>query len=414
MERTQVPGCTVLHHQVPPWTYFSWKKSPRWYPSFLLDQAPIEAAAPESLIIAKNAISRCATSHIWEYAKKISNPHELVYTYRDEHIPQSLSVQRPLSRSYFKMMEMLHLIGWTRPNRMLNTAHVCEGPGGFIEAIYDYSDKAGWTNRTTHAMTLRSTKPHIPGWRRAQQFMNRHREIRIEYGADNTGDILKRENRAAFKAANPKPVHIFTADGGFDFTSNYLGQESSIFPLLLASVHVGFSVMARDGLFFLKIFDCYGNATKQLVAWMATHFSRWTIYKPATSRPCNSEQYFIGNGFLGARPDDLAALETLIDRGVFPETLFSKPIPEPLNSTINKVIDGFLERQISFLTAATDRAEAWSNTAPNAELLHQLWASVQKSSIDFVRQFSILHIYPIPPIRCKLSLPPPGSDTYST
>jgi 23S rRNA U2552 (ribose-2'-O)-methylase RlmE/FtsJ len=400
--------------QVPPWTYFSWKKSPRWYPTFLLDQTPVEAATPESLIAAKNAISICAPSHIWEYAKKISNPYELVYTYRDEHIPQSLSVQRPLSRSYFKMMEMLHLIGFTRSNRTLNTAHVCEGPGGFIEAIYDYSDKAGWRNRTTHAMTLRSTKPHIPGWRRAQQFMNRHREIRIEYGADNTGDILKRENRAAFRAAVPKPVHIFTADGGFDFTNNYLAQESSIYSLLLASIHVGFSVLARDGVFILKFFDCYGTATKQLVAWIATHFSRWTIYKPATSRPCNSEQYFIGNGFLGARDQDMAALEQLIDRNIFPERLFMEPIPESLDRDVNTIIDTFLERQISFLKVATVRAEAWSNSNPDPELLQQLWTSILKSSVDFVRQFSIIHIYPIPPIRCKFALPPQGSDTYST
>lgn len=404
MERTQVP----------PWTYFSWKKGPRWFPNFLQNQTAVEAPTPAALIVAKNKISTCAPIHIWEYAKKISNPFELVYTYRDEHIPPSLSVQRPLSRSYFKMMEMLHLITWTRSNRTLNTAHVCEGPGGFIEGIYDYSDKVGWTNRTTHAITLRSTKPHIPGWRRAQQFMNRHREIRIEYGADNTGDILKRENRAAFKAAIQKPVHIFTADGGFDFTRNYLAQESTIFPLLLASVHVGFSVMARDGLFFLKIFDCYSIATQQLIGWIASHFTRWTIYKPATSRPCNSEQYFIGQGFLGARQQDLDELETLIDGGHFPNKLFAEPMPEPYESAITQIVANFMERQIGFLNVATERAATWSNTAPSQELLQQLWSSVLKNSIDFVRQFSIIHVFPMPTIKCKLAIPSSGSETYST
>ncbi len=378
-----------------------------------MTSAAAEPETPSTLIVAKDRISKLPT-HIWEYAKKISNPYELVYTYRDEHIPASLSVQRPLSRSYFKMLEMLALIRWSRPNRTLHSAHVCEGPGGFIEAIYDYSDKYEWKNRTTHAMTLRSTRPHIPGWRRAQQFMNRHREIRIEYGVDNTGDILKRENRAAFKATVPKPVHIFTADGGFDFTNNYAAQESSIFPLLLASVHVGFSVMAPDAVFFLKIFDCYSTATKQLVSWIATHFSRWTIYKPATSRPCNSEQYFIGQGFLGARPEDMAALETLIDAGTFPSRLFEEPVPAPLELQINQIVSSFMDRQIDFLNAATGIAEDWSNKAPSKELLQQLWSSVQKTSIQFVRQFSIIHTYPVADVSCKFVLPPPGTDSYST
>lgn len=403
----------------PPWANFSWKTSARWIPTFSVSEADTGLYAPPALCEAKNRIGTCP-QYIWEYAKKISNPYELVYTYKSEYIPESVAVVKPLSRSYFKMMEMLHLTGYMesrRPGPALRTAHVCEGPGGFIEAIYDYAGRLYRTStaiKSSHAMSLRSTKPHIPGWRRAQQFMNRHREVHIEYGADNTGNVLSTENRLAFgdsirKGYSGNPIHIFTADGGFDFTANYLAQESTIFPLLLASVYTGFSCLAREGMFILKIFDCFSPATKQLVAWMAAAFDKWTLYKPATSRPCNSEQYFIGVGFRGVRKQDLIAIDETITRGILPKTLFDEPIPHTLMVDIEEQSAFMLKNQLQFLELALERTANWSNTNPTEEVLQQLWAASLAASRAFVGHFSIIHKYPWPSISCRLSLPPVDS-----
>lgn len=403
----------------PPWAYFSWKNSARWIPTFRVTDADTSCAVPMSLCEAKNRIST-GPQHIWEFAKKISNPYELVYTYKSEYIPQSVAVIKPLSRSYFKMMEILNLTGFLegrRPGPALRTAHVCEGPGGFIEAIYDYTGRLYRTNsaiKSSHAMSLRSTKPHIPGWRRAQQFMNRHREVHIEYGADNTGNILEPANRESFvdavrKGYNGNPIHIFTADGGFDFTANYLAQESTIFPLLLASIHVAFSCLAQDGMFVLKIFDCFSPATKQLVAWIAAAFNKWTLYKPATSRPCNSEQYFIGVGFRGVRRQDLDAIEETIKLGILPKSLFDEPVPEPLMVEIEKQATFMLNNQLRFLDTALKRTADWSNIHPTEDTLKQLWSASLAASRSFVSYFSIIHKYPFPPISCLLALPPADS-----
>jgi 23S rRNA U2552 (ribose-2'-O)-methylase RlmE/FtsJ len=403
----------------PPWANFSWKTSARWTPTFNVSEADTGLYAPAALCEAKNRIGICP-QHIWEYAKKISNPYELVYTYKSDYIPQSVAVVKPLSRSYFKMMELLNLTGFMearKPGPALRTAHVCEGPGGFIEAIYDYAGRlyrSATSIKSSHAMSLRSTKPHIPGWRRAQQFMNRHREVHIEYGADNTGNVLNPENRASFIEAIRKgyagnPIHIFTADGGFDFTANYLAQESTIFPLLLASVHTGFSCLAREGMFILKIFDCFSPATKQLIAWMAAAFDKWNLYKPATSRPCNSEQYFVGLGFRGTRAQDLAAIEETISRGYLPKSLFDEPIPQSLMMEIEKQAEFMLKNQLQFLELALERTTNWSNVAPSEATLHELWVQSLAASRSFVAHFSIIHKYPWPPISCRLSLPPADS-----
>lgn len=392
----------------PPWANFLWRISPRWCPTLkVIPTIATSVGTPADLVEIKNSISQ-TDSNIWEFAKKISNPYELVYTYKDAHIPTSISVIKPLSRSYFKMVEMLTLTDFLirPPGPGLRTAHVCEGPGGFIEAIYDLAPKKSQQVRQTHAMTLRSTRSHIPGWRRAQQFMNRHREIRIEYGADNTGNILCRENRAAFSAVS-RAAHIFTADGGFDFTSNYSAQESTIFPLLLASIHVGFSCLSREGLFILKVFDCFSMASKQLVAYMAAHFNKWTLYKPATSRPCNSEHYFIGSGFRGSTAESLRTLEELIDYWIerpdsMPERLFEELIPSVVEQAIAEQVQFMHLKQLHFLQLALGRARDWKNKSPTGDSLLQLWKQSHAASYEFVRRFSVMYQYPIHPVQMTI------------
>jgi 23S rRNA U2552 (ribose-2'-O)-methylase RlmE/FtsJ len=243
----------------------------------------------------------------WEYYKKIVNPYEVVYTQKKyPNFPESICVLKPLSRSYFKMIEMTDLIHFFNmfPNEMIRTAHVCEGPGGFIEALFDESAK---NNRKIHmsiAMTLKSKRTNVPGWKRAEYFLKKNKNIRIIFGEDDTGDIMKPENQQYFidYATNPEyggKIHIFTADGGFDFSCDYTKQEEMVFPLLLASTKIGLEVLKPGGVFILKLFDFYHPATVDLLYFLSHLFEVWTLYKPGMSRPCNPEHYFIGKGFIG-------------------------------------------------------------------------------------------------------------------
>lgn len=397
----------------PPWSYFSFKIGPKWTGKWLKDFCEEDKTyTPSSLIDAKNNIEHCAPLHIWEFCKKITNPYELVYTYKEPEIPLSVSMIKPLSRSYFKMMEILQLTRYfddRTTTLSLHTAHVCEGPGGFIEACFEMASRHKMKIRQAHAMTLRSTKPHIPGWRRAQQFLHQHREVRIDYGADNTGNILLKENRDTFinniRRASGQ-VSIFTADGGFDFTSNYLAQESSIFPLLLASIYCGFSVLAPNGIFVLKVFDFYSPATLELLSYLCASFNRWTIYKPASSRPCNSEQYFIGQGFRGINEEGLAMLDRLIEFGKMPKQLFSDAT---INSDLLTQQSLMLNKQLSFLHQSQQLAAFWNTTAPTGDVLKELWRGSRVNAIDYCRLFGLYH-YKTHEINCVLALPAADSD----
>lgn len=297
----------------------------------------------------------------WEYYKKIVNPYEIVYTQKKyDNFPESVCSLKPLSRSYFKMVEMIDIINFFNISRVesVRCAHVCEGPGGFIEALFDEAVKNRKRIHSSIAMTLKSRQTNVPGWRRASQFLHKNRNIKILYGEDNTGDIMKPINQQYFidycinPASEGKKIDIFTADGGFDFSYDYSKQEKMIFPLLLTSTKIGFEVMKVGGVFILKMFDFYEKATLDLLYLLSCHFTEWTLYKPAMSRPCNPEHYFIGKGYTGATDVMLDVFRiwcSMLENGQPVESLFNTAMPLDFNNIIGELRTFSFIRQTDYL-----------------------------------------------------------------
>jgi 23S rRNA U2552 (ribose-2'-O)-methylase RlmE/FtsJ len=292
----------------------------------------------------------------WEYYKKIINPYELVYTQKKYvNFPDSVCMIHPLSRSFFKMMEILTVSdffkAFEREDR-IRTAHVCEGPGGFIEAVIEEVTKRRKTAGQITAMTLRPNQMNVPGWKRAAQFLQKYRNIKVTYGEDNTGDITHVINQSSFGTACGSKVVLFTSDGGFDFSMDYLQQERFVFPLLISSTRIGFEVLKDGGYFVLKFFDTYHKATLDLLFLLAAHFRSWTLYKPATSRPCNPEQYFIGKGYKPCSTKTMEFLKAVcaqVEKGTVPDRLFGSEYTEDFKTTINTIRQTVLEKQTHYL-----------------------------------------------------------------
>jgi hypothetical protein len=243
----------------------------------------------------KNEIDRIAPAGFWDDVKKITNPYEYIFLSLQRRMHRSISAIVPLSRSYFKMIEIWDVLGLTTSGR---TAHTAEGPGGFLEAI---QDRTGHTTTMT-AMTLKSTERTIPGWRKSQAFLNRHPNISIIYGPDNTGNLYNLANQDTFAAA-AAPADIYTADGGFDFSADFNGQENTVQRLLVAEALAGLATVKPGGTMIIKMFDTKNRASLELMWILATCFERTGLMKPYTSRPANSERYWIGQGRREVIPD---------------------------------------------------------------------------------------------------------------
>jgi hypothetical protein len=251
----------------------------------------------DRLIALKNEIDRVAPVGYWDDAKKITNPYEYIFLSLQRRMPWSIASIQPLSRSYFKMIEIWDLLGLTATA----TAHSAEGPGGFLEAI---QDRIGRTAIPMIAMTLKSTERTVPGWRKSQAFLQRYPQILVTYGADNTGNLYNLANQDSFTAAATEHLggkaDVYTADGGFDFSADFNGQENTVQRLLVAEALAGLTTLSQGGTMILKLFDMKNQATLEIIWTLSSCFAKTALIKPYTSRPANSERYWIGTGFHGA------------------------------------------------------------------------------------------------------------------
>lgn len=300
----------------------------------------------------KNEINLFYQEGKWDDYKKITNPYEYIFLSWNRRSSRSVATRQPLSRSYFKMVELwerlnlsVYLSDLVKSNGGFVSAHAAEGPGGFIEACDVMSEKNAWAFKSASAITLRSEAKNVPGWRKAARFLAMHPQIDIHDGADGTGNILLKENQDAFvhsvRKTHPMGVHLFTADGGFDFSNDYNAQEDSIFPLLLAETLLGLRVLAKGGCLIIKCFDTVEQPTIDLIWLISRSFCEWGVVKPRTSRAGNAERYIVGKGFLGNIDDIISVLETTQSN-----KSFTLPLIQPsLCSVWKKTLAGLSELQ---------------------------------------------------------------------
>lgn len=231
----------------------------------------------------------------WDTYKKYTNPYEYVHGLVPNK-KKSISKHKPLSRSYFKMIEILQTFN-IRFEGPIRSFHLAEGPGGFIEALaYTRGNKSD----RYIGMSLLDDKndPNIPAWKKTETFLKNNKNVFLEHGADNTGDILSLDNFAYCKNKYANTMHIVTADGGFDFSIDFNKQEINISKLLFAQLCYAIILQKKGGTFILKIFDCFMEQSIDILYILSSFYEKIYIMKPNTSRYANSEKYVICKGFL--------------------------------------------------------------------------------------------------------------------
>ena len=231
----------------------------------------------------------------WDFVKRYTNPYEFIHTV----VPKtkySVSKMKPLSRSFYKMIEIVKTFDLFNEfnEQPINTFHLAEGPGGFIEAT-DYLRKN--KNDTYYGMTLLDEDPSVPGWKKTNHFLQTHPNIKIEGGSTGTGDLLEVDNLVYCNNKYKNQFDIVTADGGFDFSIDFNQQEILATNLLLAQVSFAISIQKIGGHFILKIFDIFTKTTCDIMYLLSSLYKQVYIVKPSTSRLANSEKYIVCKGF---------------------------------------------------------------------------------------------------------------------
>ena len=313
----------------------------------MLGTSCINAKCQTDLRSAKSLIDNGNNNLFWDRVRMMVNPYELIYFTSKRFIGNKIqyaAAMEPLSRSFFKMIEMGNqslgeLIHAQRP---ITTVGLAEGPGGFIEALIWLRSQNSNTHHSSHTnktllsipsvnnithlhtfdkyygITLLDTQTtEIPSWKKSAQFLQEHPQVNILTGADGTGNLYSIANLQYLSARFAiNKADLVTADGGFDFSTCgvYNCQEQTASKLILAEIIGCFAVLGLGGRFICKFFDLNNKLTADLLYLLQCHFTEIGIFKPKTSRLANSEKYIIASGFKGCAPQTFQQLLKLLDR----------------------------------------------------------------------------------------------------
>ena len=233
---------------------------------------------------------------IWDIAKRYVNEYENIFSSSKKYI--KICTKKPISRAYFKLWEILKDFHDKifKNNKKINTAHIAEGPGGFIECLVDYKSKYKIDIDKIYGVTLliqSDTENRVPFWKLSKDYC-KDNNILINKKSENIGDLYQLKNIQTF--VNKVGYHsceIVTADGGFDFSNDFNQQEEVFLQLFLSEIYTAANIQTQGGTFITKIFDMFTIDTNCLISILSSLYNDIYIIKPFTSRPANSEKYLV-------------------------------------------------------------------------------------------------------------------------
>jgi 23S rRNA U2552 (ribose-2'-O)-methylase RlmE/FtsJ len=230
----------------------------------------------------------------WDKNKKYLNQYEFINTQFDSTTP-SVCTYKPISRSFFKMIEIINSFNFNLSSQKINSFHLAEGPGGFIEALaYTRKNK----NDTYYGMTLMNEGKDIPKWSRCEQNLMKSYNIILDSGIDGTGNLYHLENLLYVKNKYAHSMDFITADGGFDYSLDFNSQEENSLNLIFAEICFAIVMQKKGGSFVIKMYDTFSSGSIELIYLLSYLYEEIVVIKPSPSRPANSEKYFVCLNYL--------------------------------------------------------------------------------------------------------------------
>lgn len=238
--------------------------------------------------------------HVWDVCKRWTNPYELVTSC--QHVKHAtndgkgITSLAPISRAFFKLWEIIcdHREALVCGERAMRVMFLAEGPGGFVQAFSEYRRKhcPGVCGADQlHGITLCTPNKMVPHWKAEEC---RKRQLVMHFGEDSTGDLYNMKNiDSLVQDVGEGTCDLVTADGGFDFSKDFNGQEACSSRLIACETYAAMRLLRPGGSLVLKLYDISSHASVRLLNLLCCAFGDVTLTKPFTSRPANSEKYAV-------------------------------------------------------------------------------------------------------------------------
>ena len=224
------------------------------------------------------------------------------------------------SRAFYKMQEIALTCALTFPK---TSVHLCEAPGGFVQAMQHISDPS-W--KWIAISRADGPKPRL-------QCLPMRRGSFVEA---NILDVDHCQSLLGYRSSC-----IVTADGATEMNHDHLEEEH--FSLLDAQTRVALYTLRKGGTLIIKFFEGGEPCTQMWVAQLCSMFENVSIIKPKSSRPTNSELYLVARDYLAHQTwQNVNTIETAAD----------------WLCDLEAVIDELAKNQIKALRTAIARANA--------------------------------------------------------
>ena len=319
-------------------------------------------------------------SKYWNKIKKHIHEHEYIYTSPNKN--RNISDIMPISRSYFKLTEILKDYHISLNDKIIFC--MAEAPGGFIQSVTDHPV------RKIYANTLLSDEPSVPKWHHT---ILKNKSIDLFFGQEGTGDLYSLNNILSYiKYIGKGTVDFVTGDGGFDYSEDYNKQEYNSIPLIYSEILLALNLLKTDGIFICKLFDIFTKTTLQLLYILSISFTELYISKPKFSRLSNSEKYVVCKGFRGYNKDIInillrsfktKELDIKIDKNF--DTSIDFMNQKYLNIQINQIRKGInldINHIISPTNEQINSAKQWCKEY-NIPINTNFYINGQSSHVDF-------------------------------
>lgn len=163
-----------------------------------------------------------------------------------------------------------------------NAAFLAEAPGGFL-----YCARRVWPECECFAMS--STAPG------AIEFSARD-DPAILADLPHHADLRHADvEEAIVERCGAASVEFVSADGGANVEDLNAAEQHST-PLVLAQTSVALRLQAQGGHFVLKVFEGCTLVTRQLFEILRDLYTHIMLFKPLSSKVCNSERYVVAMG----------------------------------------------------------------------------------------------------------------------
>ena len=360
----------------------------------------------EILNIEKNKISTHYNNNSsWDKVKKFSNEYEFIYTSSYANDYKNISNTIPISRSFFKLWEIINNYDDIIPlnTENLKTAHIAEGPGGFIECVYKYLDKYNINSiNEIHGITLLSNNKTIPNWKIKKNYINKY-NIHLNNINDGDGDLYNFDNITSFMESvkngsdSYNCCDFITADGGFDFSENFNEQEKDFIIFLICEIYLVLNLLKVGGNAVIKIYDIYSKESIKILYILTIFFEEVLIVKPLSSRPANSEKYLLCRNYIMNNEDYNKFNE------LFKEIILSKDLrllenenaPYRFLKHITNYNKYYTDRQIRYINKTIELINKINKINSNNEIINErlflknIYNSNKKYAIEWCKNYNI-------------------------